>query len=118
MQSKISRFGFLLLCVVALAGCAAQTATTPPSMAGEPSNATNSDPSTPAVDAALESNTGPMVFGWVTGFSGFISAPIDVRREAHSACNERGYAVAVMAKLAIVGDNATAEFTCRGDAEQ
>jgi len=59
----------------------------------------------------------PMVFEWQTGYSGFISAPIDVRREAHIACQERGLAVAVMANLQLDGDSARATFTCRGDIE-
>ncbi|MDA7599084.1 hypothetical protein N8835_03550 [Alphaproteobacteria bacterium] len=67
--------------------------------------------------AATDDPNAPMVFEWQTGYSGFISAPIDVRSAAHNACQERGLAVAVMANLALDGDSARATFTCRGDIE-
>ena len=109
MRSHISTSMMILACIGALSACATQT----DKVASFDDVLTTSDVSNETPEDVLT----PMVFAWNTGFSGFISAPIEVRREAHLACNERGFAVAVMAELAVDGDTVTAEFTCRGDAE-
>lgn len=117
MRSEHYKFVLPLALIVALAGCAAQTSKESPAVADGQSNSAETGASKLTMDAAPDANADPLVYVWATGYSGFISAPLEVRREAHIACNERGFAVAVMANLAINGDTVEAEFTCRGDAE-
>ena len=58
-----------------------------------------------------------LTYEWMTGFSGFLSPPIEVRRAAKADCVSEGYQVAVIEVLALHGDVATATYICRGDTE-
>ena len=58
-----------------------------------------------------------LTYEWTTGFSGFLSPPIEVRRAAKADCVSEGYQVAVIEVLALHGDVATATYICRGDTE-
>ena len=58
-----------------------------------------------------------LTYEWDTGFSGFLSPPIEVRRAAKADCMSEGYQVAVVEVMALRGAVATATFICRGDAE-
>ena len=58
-----------------------------------------------------------LVYEWDTKFSAFLSAPIDVRRQAKADCVSEGYEVAVVETLMLDGNVATAHFICRGDVE-
>ena len=58
-----------------------------------------------------------LTYEWDTGFSGFLSPPIEVRRAAKADCMSEGYQVAVVEVMALRGAVAKATFICRGDAE-
>ena len=58
-----------------------------------------------------------LVYEWDTGFSSFLSPPIEVRRLARADCKSEGYEVAVVETLKLNGNIATAHFICRGDFE-
>ena len=58
-----------------------------------------------------------LVDQWDTGFSAFLSPPIEVRRQAKADCVSEGYEVAVVETLVLDGNVATAHFICRGDFE-
>ena len=58
-----------------------------------------------------------LTYEWTTGFSGFLSPPMEVRRAAKADCVSEGYQVAVIEVLALHGDVATATYICRGDTE-
>ena len=58
-----------------------------------------------------------LTYEWDTGFSGFLSPPIEVRRAAKADCMSEGYQVAVVEVMALRGAVATATFICRGDTE-
>ena len=58
-----------------------------------------------------------LVYEWDTGFSSFLSPPIEVRRLARADCKSEGYEVAVVETLMLDGNIATAHFICRGDFE-
>ena len=58
-----------------------------------------------------------LVYEWDTGFSAFLSPPIEVRRQAKADCVSEGYEVAVVETLVLAGNVATAHFICRGDFE-
>ena len=59
----------------------------------------------------------PLVYSWDTGFSTFLSPPIEVRRLARDDCMAAGYEIATVATMALDGNTATATFICRGDFE-
>jgi len=58
-----------------------------------------------------------LTYEWDTGFSGFLSPPIEVRRAAKADCMSDGYQVAVVEVMALREAVATATFICRGDTE-
>ena len=58
-----------------------------------------------------------LTYEWDTGFSGFLSPPVEVRRAAKADCMSEGYQVAVVEVMALRGAVAKATFICRGDAE-
>ena len=66
------------------------------------------------------SDAGPLPFltyEWNTGFSGFLSPPIEVRRAAKNDCIAEGYELAVVETMTLNGDVATAFYLCQGDTE-
>ena len=58
-----------------------------------------------------------LTFQWDTGFSSFLTTPIEVRRQAKADCVSEGYEVAVVETLMLDGSTATARYICRGDSE-
>lgn len=58
-----------------------------------------------------------LVYEWDTGFSSFLSPPIEVRRQAKADCKAEGYEVAVVETMLLDGNIATGHFICRGDFE-
>lgn len=58
-----------------------------------------------------------LTYQWDTGFSSFLSAPIEVRRQAKDDCVADGFEIAVVKTIALDGQIATATYICRGDAE-
>ena len=72
-------------------------------------------PDAPVEEAVAESTL--LVYEWDTGFSSFLSPPIEVRRQARADCQSEGYEVAVVETMMLDGNIATAHFICRGDFE-
>ena len=73
-----------------------------------------------AVNASDASDAAPLPFltyEWNTGFSGFLSPPIEVRRAAKNDCIAEGYELAVVETMTLNGDVATAIYLCQGDTE-
>ena len=73
-----------------------------------------------AGDAGDASDAAPLPFltyEWNTGFSGFLSPPIEVRRAAKNDCIAEGYELAVVETMTLNGDVATAIYLCQGDTE-
>ena len=71
-------------------------------------------------DASDASDAAPLPFltyEWNTGFSGFLSPPIEVRRAAKNDCIAEGYELAVVETMTLNGDVATAIYLCQGDTE-
>jgi len=58
-----------------------------------------------------------LTYEWNTGFSGFLSPPIEVRRAAKNDCIAEGYELAVVETMTLNGDVATAIYLCQGDTE-
>ena len=58
-----------------------------------------------------------LTFQWDTGFSAFLTPPIEVRRQAKADCVAEGYEVAVVETMLLDGSTATARYICRGDSE-
>ena len=58
-----------------------------------------------------------LTFQWDTGFSAFLTPPIEVRRQAKADCVAEGYEVAVVETMILDGSTATARYICRGDSE-
>ena len=76
--------------------------------------------SAPAENADDASDAAPLPFltyEWNTGFSGFLSPPIEVRRAAKNDCIAEGYELAVVETMTLNGDVATAIYLCQGDTE-
>ena len=72
-------------------------------------------PDAPVEEAVAVSTL--IVYEWDTGFSSFLSPPIEVRRQARADCQSEGYEVAVVETMMLDGNIATAHFICRGDFE-
>lgn len=72
-------------------------------------------PQVPVEEVVVEPTL--LVYEWDTGFSSFLSPPIEVRRLARADCKSEGYEVAVVETLMLDGNIATAHFICRGDFE-
>ena len=73
-----------------------------------------------ADNASDASDAAPLPFltyEWNTGFSGFLSPPIEVRRAAKNDCIAEGYELAVVETMTLNGDVATAIYLCQGDTE-
>ena len=103
-------------------GSALQTEKTDiaPPAAGASADADSADAAAPgsAAPESAEIVEAPfLTYEWDTGFSGFLSPPIEVRRAAKADCMSEGYQVAVVEVMALRGAVATATFICRGDTE-
>jgi len=72
-------------------------------------------PEAPVEDVIAEPTL--LVYEWDTGFSSFLSPPIEVRQQARDDCKSEGYEVAVVETMMLDGNIATAHFICRGDFE-
>ena len=72
-------------------------------------------PAAPVEEVIVEPTL--LVYEWDTGFSSFLSPPIEIRRQARADCKSEGYEVAVVETLMLDGNIATAHFICRGDFE-
>ena len=114
-----------LLVAATLSGCrflgvvgsALQTEKTDiaPPAAGASADADSADAAAPESAEIVEAPF--LTYEWDTGFSGFLSPPIEVRRAAKADCMSEGYQVAVVEVMALRGAVATATFICRGDTE-
>ena len=98
-------------------GSALQTEKTviAPPAAGASADADSADAAAPESAEIVEPPF--LTYEWDTGFSGFLSPPIEVRRAAKADCMSEGYQVAVVEVMALRGAVATATFICRGDTE-
>ena len=98
-------------------GSALQTEKTDiaPPVAGASADAESADAAAPESAEIVEAPF--LTYEWDTGFSGFLSPPIEVRRAAKADCMSEGYRVAVVEVMALRGAVATATFICRGDSE-
>ena len=91
-----------------------------PPAAGASADTDSADAAVPesAATESVEIVKAPfLTYEWDTGFSGFLSPPIEVRRAAKADCMSEGYQVAVVEVMALRGAVATATFICRGDTE-
>jgi len=86
-----------------------------PPAASASSDTNSADAAAPASAEIVEAPF--LTYEWDTGFSGFLSPPIEVRRAAKADCMSEGYQVAVVEVMALRGAVATATFKCRGDTE-
>ena len=86
-----------------------------PPAASASADTNRADAAAPASAEIVE--TPFLTYEWDTGFSGFLSPPIEVRRAAKADCMSEGYQVAVVEVMALRGAVATATFICRGDTE-
>ena len=69
----------------------------------------------PEIDVAEEAPQLPSLFmSWPLSDHTLISAPVTIQNEALAACQARGYDTSYMVHIAIDGDEAIAEFGCRG----
>jgi hypothetical protein len=106
------------LCGLVLAACVPDTGMKPQTgtaaIEGNPDQAI----AVQAADVTVEQTSPPpLVYSWDTGFSAFLSPPIEVRRLARDDCMAAGYEVATVETMALDGSKATATFICRGDFE-
>ena len=86
-----------------------------PPAAGASADADSADAAAPESAEIVEAPF--LTYEWDTGFSGFLSPPIEVRRAAKADCMSEGYQVAVVEVMALRGAVATGTFVCRGDTE-
>lgn len=103
-----------------LGGCSAMTQFLSQGDAVEPAPVTEEvavpeAPEAPVAEVIAEPTL--LVYEWDTGFSSFLSPPIEVRRQARDDCKSEGYEVAVVETMMLDGNIATAHFICRGDFE-
>ena len=56
----------------------------------------------------------PLEYSWDTNYSAMLTPPIEIRGNALTACNQRGFDRAYMQSLSLNEDKATAYFSCRG----
>jgi hypothetical protein len=114
--------GIGAICV--LGGCISvadhRSASAPASGSGTTISADNP---TGTAENAVADNSGEnapppfLTYEWNTGFSGFLSPPIEVRRAAKADCVAEGYELAVVETMMLNGDVATAIYLCHGDTE-
>ena len=114
--------GIAAICVVGGCGSVAEKGLTG---AAAPDFSANKSADDTARSAAADnlgdaSDAAPLPFltyEWNTGFSGFLSPPIEVRRAAKNDCIAEGYELAVVETMTLNGDVATAIYLCQGDTE-
>jgi len=103
---------------VALAACATGADMNPQTGSAMPDGGAGQTAAAPTVEAIAEQSAPPpLIYSWDTGFSTFLSPPIEVRRLARDDCRAAGYEVATVETMALEGSTATATFICRGDFE-
>ena len=102
-----------------LAGaCAPDTGMKPQTAAVAPADESDQTATEQAAGQAAEPLAAlSLVYSWDTGFSSFLSPPIEVRRLARDDCKADGYEIATVETMALEGSTATATFICRGDFE-
>ena len=125
MIKLLCQFAACVLVAAALGGCTFM------GIVGSASQAEKTDIAPPVVGTNVDAESADaaaskpaeivkapfLTYEWDTGFSGFLSPPIEVRRAAKADCMSEGYQVAVVEVMALRGAIATATFICRGDAE-
>ena len=98
--------------------CAPNTAMEPQTTAIAVDDEADQTVAAPVAEETAEQPEPPaLVYSWDTGFSAFLSPPIEVRRLARDDCKANGYEIATVGTLALDGSTATATFICRGDFE-
>ena len=122
LVTSMNKLGPVLMIAtgLALGGCSMVKQFLSPDRGAVPAPATEEaaapdTPDAPVEEAAAESTL--LVYEWDTGFSSFLSPPIEVRRQARADCQSEGYEVAVVETMMLDGNIATAHFICRGDFE-
>ena len=92
-----------LTCAV-LSACAAPQQVAPLAQEAEQS----------AADVPVEPDVPSLFYRWPLDSGTLISPPVDIQTQAISACRARGYDTGFMIHIGIDGDDAVAEFGCRG----
>ena len=122
LVTSMNKLGPVLMIAtgLALGGCSMVKQFLSPDRGADPAPATEEaaapdTPDAPVEEAVAESTL--LVYEWDTGYSSFLSPPIEVRRQARADCQSEGYEVAVVETMMLDGNIATAHFICRGDFE-
>ena len=93
-----------------MAGCANMPETPTPQTANLSQD--NGGDAPQPVEAKPEFPT--LFFHWELTGSTLIAPPVSIQTQAISACRARGYDTSYMINIALDGDQAIAEFGCRG----
>ncbi len=109
---QIGLLGMLMVACAPGTGMKPQTASTP---VDDQANPVVAAPA--AGETAEQPATTQLVYSWDTGFSAFLTPPIEIRRLARDDCKANGYEIATVETMALDGSTATAIFICRGDFE-
>jgi hypothetical protein len=103
---------------VFLAACQPGSGVMPQTSAIAVDDATEQASTAPVAEETIQPvEAPPLIYSWDTGFSAFLTPPIEIRRLARDDCRAAGYEVASMGTMALDGSTATATFICRGDFE-
>ena len=106
------------LLAMLVGACAPDTGMKPQTAAMTVADESDQTDAAPAAEETAQLLAPPsLVYSWDTGFSSFLSPPIEVRRLAHDDCKADGYEIATVETMALDGSTATATFICRGDFE-
>ena len=99
----------MFVCLGMLSAC---TATTEPNAVAV-SEAVEA-PEAVAEDTPQAADETSLFFRWDLGESTLISPPVTIQNEAIQNCRTLGYDTSYMINIGIEGDDAVAEFGCRG----
>lgn len=108
MSSMIKATGIMVVCVGMLAACNTQ------GPAPEVTKPNITEPEVEAVEAVVETAEPSLFFSWALSQSTLIAPPVEIQNEAIKNCRTLGFDTSYMINIGIDGDDAVAEFGCRG----
>ena len=114
MIARLTNATLAAAALIALAACSPARVVAPETASAESEMAPAASTAPETVEASVEQ---ALVYEWDTGFSAFLSPPIEVRRMARDDCVKAGYEIAVVETMALEGNVARATYICRGDFE-
>ena len=113
----MARFCRIPVAVVIGAGFLSACSSTENLMSSSAPESVTETEQTTAVEIEQPAPSPVLTYEWDTGFSSFLTPPVEVRRLAKADCMAEGYEIAVVETMVLQGSTATARYICRGDSE-